>query len=130
MQLFCKLIIFILIISQLGCATIFKGSSQKIAVNSTPLGARVYIDNLYLGETPLIAKLKLNKSHRIEFKQEGYKDSESYLQYSIGAGWLTADLVFSVLLTIPLIVDGITGSWNYFDQSEINAPLEKVSLNR
>ncbi|MFH1367703.1 MAG: PEGA domain-containing protein [Elusimicrobiota bacterium] len=124
------LIIFMLIVTQTGCATVFKGSSQKVTVNSDPSGARVYINNFYTGDTPLQTKLKLNKTYNIEIKKEGYEDSFMHMSSSIGAGWLTLDLIFSIVLAIPLVVDGITSSWNHFDQTEINAPLEKADKSK
>ena len=43
--------------SQLNCATVINGTTQKIGMSSSPTGAHVIIDNQPRGETPLFANL-------------------------------------------------------------------------
>ncbi len=56
-----------------GCATILKGTKQEITFESSPSGAKVFLDGNLIGTTPFTVKLKKNKykSFRVELK--GYQ---------------------------------------------------------
>lgn len=58
------------------CATVIRGTSQKIPVTSTPIGARAIVDGKDMGMTPLTLKLKRKRPHVIRFEQEGYNPHE------------------------------------------------------
>lgn len=58
------------------CATVVQGTSQKIPVTSTPIGARVIVDGKDAGTSPLTLKLKKKKPHVIRIEQEGYNPHE------------------------------------------------------
>lgn len=63
----CSLIIFFS-----SCATIFKGSTQTISIDSNVKGADVVLDGVTLGKTPFIGKIKRASSATITLKKEGY----------------------------------------------------------
>jgi hypothetical protein len=65
----------VMISTLFGSATIFKGTSQAITINSEPKGARVYVDGQLRGITPM--SFTMNKSlstHEIRVHKDGYKD--------------------------------------------------------
>jgi len=51
-------------------------SGKKITINSTPQGAKLYIDNEYIGTTPQTLSLSL-ESHSFKLKKDKYKDYQS-----------------------------------------------------
>ena len=55
------------------CATIFKGSTDDVNFSSDPSGAKVYVNGMLLGTTPVQLELKSKISYTIEFKKEGYQ---------------------------------------------------------
>jgi len=56
-----------------GSATIFKGTSQAITIDSEPEGAKVYIDGQLRGTTPLSISMKKSLStHTLRVVKEGY----------------------------------------------------------
>ena len=58
-----------------GSATIFSGSSQSIAIDSEPSGAKVFVDGQMKGVTPLSVMMdKTVSSHEIKLQKEGYAD--------------------------------------------------------
>lgn len=66
-----------------GSATIFKGTSQAISINSDPEGAKVYIDGQLMGNTPLsISEKKSLSSHEIRLEKEGYNGVSRTLEKS------------------------------------------------
>lgn len=115
------LIVF-LVLSLSGCAAIFKGNSSKIDTNSTPKGAKIYVDGNYMGDTPFRLKLESKRSYAIEFRMEGYKSKTFNVTNHVGAGWIVLDVLCGL---IPVVVDAATGAWYDFDQKNINVILEK-----
>jgi len=58
-----------------GSATIFSGSTQSIAIDSEPSGAKVFVDGQMRGVTPLSVMMdKTVSSHEIRLQKEGYAD--------------------------------------------------------
>ncbi len=105
-----------------GCAAIFKGSNSKLNLSSDPGGAKVYVNGIYYGTTPIRIKLKSNKTYSIEFRKEGYRTVTRNITNHVGAGWIVLDVLAGL---IPVIIDAATGSWYELDQDNVNALLEK-----
>ena len=66
---------FIFILFFYSCATIIEGPSQKVNINSEPLGAKVFIDSKFSGLlTPCIISLKRKiNSPTIRLEKEGFE---------------------------------------------------------
>jgi len=105
-----------------GCATIFKGSHNNVDFASDPAGAKVYVNGVPRGTTPINLKLESNKTYTIEFKKEGYETKTYTITNHVGVGWIVLDVIFGL---IPVIVDAATGAWYELDQDAVNAILEK-----
>jgi hypothetical protein len=85
-----------------GCATIVGGTSQKIPVTSTPVGARIVVDGKEAGTAPLILKLKRRKPHVIRIEQEGFNPHEiRIMRNRPKAGQILMSLGGNVLLAAP-----------------------------
>ncbi len=106
-----------------GCAAIFKGSSEEVELSSDPQGAKIYLNNQYVGITPTYMNLKSGRTYHFEFRKDGYKTRPVYLGNSVGAGWVILDILFGGI--IGIIVDAATGSWYELDDSVVFAPLER-----
>lgn len=105
-----------------GCATILKGSSDKVDFSSEPTGAKIYVNGSLMGTTPTTLKLESKKTYTIEFKQPGFETKTITLTNSVGAGYLVLDILFGL---VPVIVDAGTGAWFTLDQDHVNGVLEK-----
>ena len=66
-----------------GCATILDGSSQPVNIDSSPHGARIYVNGVEVGTTPLSMLMKRSKSTMILAKKNGYEDQQLALQTKI-----------------------------------------------
>ena len=80
-----KFIAMVLVASSLvlsGCATIIKGTDQTVSFNSSPEGAKVYIDGVVMGVTPVAITLKKNKHKTVEMRLDGYKSQTLDLKKS------------------------------------------------
>jgi len=70
-----------------GCATITKGTTQVVTVNSNVSGADVYLDSVLIGKTPFSGSLKKNKS-TLTVKMAGYAPKTVTLSKSLeGMFW-------------------------------------------
>jgi hypothetical protein len=99
---FVVLISFIFLLSS--CATIFKGDFDNIQTSSEPIGAKVYVNDTFYGNTPLRLKLKSKGEYKIEFKMEGYKPITRIVTNHIGVGWVILDILGGLL---PVVVEKI-----------------------
>lgn len=115
---------FMLVVSFyfVGCATLFKGTTQEVNFNSNPQKARVIVNGVEMGETPVVLKLETKKTYTIEFQAEGYKPKTYTITNHVGAGWVILDVLAGL---VGVIIDAATGAWYSLDQSNINAVLEK-----
>jgi hypothetical protein len=116
-------VIVIFVLSLSGCAAIFKGNSSKLDTNSTPKGAKVYVDGNYMGDAPIRLKLESKRTYAIEFRMDGYKSKTYNVTNHVGAGWIVLDVLCGL---VGVIIDAATGSWYELDQKNINVILEKV----
>jgi hypothetical protein len=104
------------------CASIIKGTSNKVDFNSKPQGAQVYVNGNYMGDTPIRLKLVSKDNYAIEFVLEGYKSKIFNITNHVNAGWIVLDVICGI---IPVIVDASTGAWYELDQKNVNAVLIK-----
>jgi hypothetical protein len=110
----------VVILTLWGCATIFKGGSQVISVNTSPDTAKIYMNGVYMGVTPLQLLLKSNQTYIFEFRKDGYESKTVILNNQVGAGWVILDILVSFW---PLLIDAITGDWYYLQWDNVNAAL-------
>jgi PEGA domain-containing protein len=75
-----RLSILMLAMVTSGCASIIDGSSQPLTFNSSPNGARIYVNGMELGTTPLTMPVKRSKTTMILAKKNGYEDQQLVLQ--------------------------------------------------
>lgn len=104
------------------CATVFKGSTDTVIINSRPPGAVVKINGTQRGTTPLTLELESNRPHNILLTKSGFEDENATITHSVAAGYVILDIIF-ILGFVPLIVDAATGNWNTLDQRDLNIVL-------
>lgn len=104
------------------CATLFKGTTQEVHFNSSPQKARVIVNGVDMGETPVALKLESKKTYTIEFRAEGFKSKSHTISNHVGAGWIILDVLAGL---VGVIIDAATGAWYSLDQTNIDAVLEK-----
>lgn len=90
-----KLLIgIILSLSCVGCNTVFRGTTQEIAVRTSPPNAKVFVDGIEKGETPLTVTIeKTGNPMEFRFEREGFITEHYFLKP--GYYWLsTIDWIF------------------------------------
>ena len=118
-----KAILFVLsVILFAGCATINKGTYERILITTIPSSAKVEINGEYKGETPVSIELKTDHDQEIIFTKDGYKAEKIMLKTSVNKTWIWLDIISFV---VPVAVDAYTGDWKTFDTNKIHKVLEK-----
>jgi hypothetical protein len=105
-----------------GCATIFDGSSQPVSFDSSPKGARIFVNGVEVGTTPLSMQMSRSKSTMILAKKDGYEDQQLALRTKINGNFW-----------VNIMYGGVVGSTvDYFSDAMIEySPNEYyISLNR
>ena len=88
------------------CATIIHGTRQDVGISSSPTGAEVWVDNIKMGETPVVAKLRRKDSHTVKLVLPGYQPYETAITRSV-SGWVWGNIAIGGL--IGLGVDAMSG---------------------
>lgn len=65
-----------------GCAGMFSGETQMLTVKSNPEGAKVTINGMQIGQTPLTAPIVKKKDLLLTLSKDGYKDVTTPLNTS------------------------------------------------
>lgn len=105
-----------------GCATLEKGTHERVDFTSEPSGADVHVNGDLMGTTPVTLKLESKETYRIDFKKNGYATKRYTITNHIVTKWVVFDVILGVA---PVLVDAITGAWFELDQDRVNAILEK-----
>lgn len=104
------------------CATIVSGSKQTVKFTTTPIAAKVFVNNVQIGVTPFEAKLKRSvKTHNVKIVLDGYKPYETKLTRKFNA-WYIGNIAFGGL--IGIVVDLSTGAVYKISDEEVNVTLE------
>lgn len=112
------------ILSSTGCATIVSGKTQDVTVRSNPPGAKVLVDGMMQGTTPLIASLIRKKRHSIEIIKDGYGRDVRATTRGFN-WWYLGNLILGGI--IGLIVDPITGAIFEVNPDAVYVELEKAA---
>ncbi len=95
-----------LLLIQSGCATVVSGKTQDVTIRSNPTGAKVLIDGVMDGQTPMIANLSRKQRHSIDILHGSQKVTRATTR---GFNWwYLGNIILGGL--IGLIVDPCTGA--------------------
>jgi len=121
------------VLAIIGCASIVSGTKQKIAISSTPTGAKVKIERTgatqtkvveWEGEAPATVSLKRKYEYLVTASLNGYKTAEVSLEHGSN-GWVWGNLVFGGI--IGLIVDFSNGAAKKLKPNELSITLAKFT---
>ncbi len=113
----------------ISCATIIKGTSQDISINSNPTKANVVIKTtggveVFTGLTPTTTKLSKKKEYNVTISLEGYKETTVQITQSFEA-WTIGNLLCGGV--IGLIVDAVNGAMWKLEPDQIMVSLVTAS---
>jgi hypothetical protein len=105
----------LILISQIGCATIISGKSQNVTISSRPQGAQVTV-NGFIGTTPCTANLKKGESYQIIATKEKYEPTSLSIGTKFNPVFLLNILCGGI---IGMGIDLISGAYLDLDRSEV-----------
>ena len=114
-----KIFILLLLVLTASCQTIIYGTSEKFDFNSNPSGAKVIINGVDMGKTPLPITLSKCDDYDVIFEKSGYLEQHHLLARNWSG---TLSVVTTGFLT--LIDEGSCAVFKY-NQKNITANLEK-----
>jgi hypothetical protein len=123
MKKICFLIASFLIVS---CATIIHGTRQDISFSSTPTGAKVFINQMDKGITPVVVNLKRNENYVIKIQLDGYLPYETNVVKKVD-GWIAGNIIFGGL--IGLIIDAASGGMYKLSPEQISSELKNTTVS-
>lgn len=112
--------VFSLIFLLTSCATIMHGSRQSIGITSNPSNASVWIDSMYLGNTPIIVELARNNNHSLKIELEGFQPYEAIFTRQL-SGWIFGNIIFGGIIGIA--VDAVSGAIFRLTPEQIQAEM-------
>ena len=114
-QVIC-LLVFALVFIFTGCASLSSGLSSSGSLPAGPSGYNVYIDGMYIGNSPSSIVLKSGRMYNIEFTSQE-EEAINIIVYNSGInGFKSLNIIYE---NSPVIIDAITGE-RYFPE-EIHA---------
>lgn len=72
--------VLLVMLALTSCATVLKGSTQDVTIDSSPSGADVYVDGKAMGKTPAIIPLEKNEYSSIKVEKDGYEPQMQSLE--------------------------------------------------
>lgn len=100
-----------------GCATMFNGSTQQVAIRSNQMDTDLYVNEALIGKGNAVTTFQKKENYIITARKEGCNAVSVPASKSFDATTLLGILIDFGLISI-LVVDGAgTGAWNKFDQT-------------
>ncbi|MBI9106958.1 MAG: PEGA domain-containing protein [Spirochaetales bacterium] len=90
------LIITTLCVAVISCATLFVPVKDTVKVECNAPGVKIYLDGIYMGETPLNMEISRAPGHMIRVEAEGYSTKNIMLERSMN-GWGVTGITSAVL---------------------------------
>jgi len=115
-------IVSVLVLVAVGCASIMHGTRQEVGVTSTPSGARVFDNGTPLGTTPAVVNLKRRHNHIVRVELDGYQPFEIALTRHV-TGWIWGNIFFGGL--VGFVIDAADGAIYQLEPENIVAALGK-----
>lgn len=110
-----------------GCATITRGTTQSLVVESDPPGADVELSNGLRGRTPASFTVKRKDNLVVKIKKDGYEPVEANVTSQVGDGGGTA-MAGNILLggLIGAAIDGGNGANKTLTPNPVSIKLNPV----
>lgn len=123
--------VVVFLFTLVGCATLFKGSSQDVGINSNPMKATVKVKSMagvevFSSTTPTTVKLSKKKEYIVTIGLQGYKEATVQLTQTM-EGWFWGNLICGGV--IGMVIDFVSGAmWN-LEPEQISVTLVTASLD-
>jgi hypothetical protein len=103
-----------------GCATVANGTHQSIGISSNPSNAFVWVDQNYVGTTPIVVGMSRKDNHVVTIELEGFEPYEAVFTRKL-SGWVFGNIIIGGF--IGLAVDAISGGIYKLTPDQVQAEM-------
>lgn len=107
----------VLSMSVSGCAAMFHGTTQQVAVRSNVPGTELFVNEAYVGKDNGVTTFQKKSNYMITARKAGCTDTTVPAPKSFDAITLLGVLIDFGLVSVLLIDGAATGAWQQFDQT-------------
>ncbi|MFY9461325.1 MAG: hypothetical protein WAP57_16425 [Aquabacterium commune] len=107
----------VLTMSMSGCAAMFHGSTQQVAVRSNVPGTELFVNEAYVGKDNGVTTFQKKNNYMITARKAGCTDTTVPAPKSFDAITLLGVLIDFGIVSVLLIDGAATGAWQQFDQT-------------
>lgn len=107
----------VLTMSMSGCAAMFHGSTQQVAVRSNVPGTELFVNEAYVGKDNGVTTFQKKNNYMITARKAGCTDTTVPAPKSFDAITLLGVLLDFGIVSVLLIDGAATGAWQQFDQT-------------
>ena len=107
----------VLSMSVSGCAAMFHGTTQQVAVRSNVPGTELFVNEAYVGKDNGVTTFQKKSNFMITARKAGCTDTTVPAPKSFDAITLLGVLIDFGLVSVLLIDGAATGAWQQFDQT-------------
>jgi len=100
-----------------GCATIFNGTTQQVAVRSNVDGTKLFANEAYIGKTSGITTFAKKNNYVLRASKEGCTDTTVPVSKSFDGTTLLGVFIDFGIISILVIDGAANGAWQKFDQT-------------
>jgi hypothetical protein len=100
-----------------GCASMFHGTTQQVAIRSNVSGTELYANEAYVGKDSGVTTFHKNQNYTITARKAGCEATSVPVSKSFDAITLLGILIDLGIFSVLLIDGAATGAWQQFDQT-------------
>jgi len=100
-----------------GCAAMFHGSTQQVAIRSNVPGTELFVNEAYVGKDNGVTTFQKSKNYMVTARKAGCTDTTVPASKSFDAITLLGILIDWGIISVLLIDGAATGAWQQFDQT-------------
>lgn len=100
-----------------GCASMFHGTTQQVAIRSNVPGTELYANEAYVGKDNGVTTFHKKQNYMITARKAGCNTTSVPVSKSFDAITLLGVLIDLGIISVLLIDGAATGAWQQFDQT-------------
>jgi hypothetical protein len=100
-----------------GCAAMFHGSTQQVAIRSNVPGTELYVNEAYVGKDSGVTTFYKNEDYVITARKTGCEAASVPAEKTFDAVTLLGVLIDFGVVSVLLVDGAATGAWEQFTQT-------------
>jgi hypothetical protein len=100
-----------------GCSSMFKGTTQVVNIRSNEEGAKLYVNEQYMGKDRATYTFKKNKNYVLRAEKKGCETNTIKPEKTFDPTTLLGVFIDYGIVTVLLIDGAATGAWQEFTET-------------